>query len=158
PTSQDVAVVAVDEFDAPPALLRRLSALLGGRLAAFEGMWANFYELVTPPPAQGRAPLPPGHPYYGLVRSLAADAAADGAAFEAALGAALEAGEIVDAALAKSQAERDAMWGLRDDVAQVARDGPVLTFDVSLGIAQMESYVAEVTAALNAWRAGTRML
>jgi FAD/FMN-containing dehydrogenase len=158
PTSQDVAIVAVNDFDALPALLRRLGSALGGRLTAFEVMWTDFYELVTTPPAKGRAPVPLGHPYYVLIESLGADAEADAAAFEAVLGAALEAEEIVDAALAKSQAERDAMWGLRDDVAQVARDGPVLTYDVSLGVAQMQTYVAEVGAALEAWRPGTRML
>ena len=33
------------------------------------------------------------------------------------------------------------MWALRDDVAQTARNGPILTFDVSLPLAEMESYL-----------------
>ena len=42
------------------------------------------------------------------------------------------------------------MWALRDDVAQTARNGPIITFDVSLPIAAMETYVAEVRGALAA--------
>jgi FAD/FMN-containing dehydrogenase len=64
------------------------------------------------------------------------------------LGRLLETGGIADAAIAKSQAERDRMWALRDDVAQVARNGPIATFDVGLPIDRMEAYVAEVRAAL----------
>ena len=64
--------------------------------------------------------------------------------------AALEAGDIVDAAIAKSIAERNAMWGLRDDVGQTARNAPIIAFDVSLHIADMEAYVDEVRGALRA--------
>src|SRR5690606_5544603 len=53
-------------------------------------------------------------------------------------------GEVSDAVIAKNQAERDQMWGLRDDVGQVARNWPIFTFDVSLKIADMESYIAEI--------------
>ncbi|MGA0601040.1 FAD-binding oxidoreductase [Caulobacter sp. KR2-114] len=152
PQSQDVAVAAVNDFSSLPKLLRRLDRQLGGRLSAFEVMWADFYRLVTTAPAPGRPPLPPGHAYYVLIEALGADPGPDAQAFEAALAAALEAGEIADAVIAKDQAERDALWALRDDVGQVARDGPVLTFDVSLGVSQMQSYVAEVRAALHRWR------
>ena len=63
---------------------------------------------------------------------------------------ALESGEVVDAVIAKNQAERDAMWSLRDDVGQVARNFPIFTFDVSLKVADMESYIAEVREGLTA--------
>ena len=158
PQSQDVAVAAVDSFDDLPRLMHRLDQRLGGRLSAFEVMWEDFYDLVTTAPARGRPPLPAGHAYYVLIEALGADPEPDADTFEGALGGALQAGEIADAVVAKSQAERDALWALRDDVSQVARDGPVLTFDVSLGVAQMPSYVAEVRAALKAWRAGTTLV
>ena len=68
----------------------------------------------------------------------------DSARFEAALTDALEQGIASDAVIAKNQAERDEMWSLRDDVAQVANTWPMFTFDVSLRIADMESYIAEI--------------
>jgi FAD/FMN-containing dehydrogenase len=150
PLSENVAYLAVDSFRNLPRLLRRLERGMGGSLSAFEVMWADFYRLVTSAPAQGRPVLPYGQPYYVLVEALGADPDADAHRFELVLGEALEAGEIVDAAIAKSGAERRAMWSLRDDVAQVGRNAPIFTFDVSLKISDMEAYVAEIRGAL--WR------
>lgn len=148
PASQNTGFVAVADFDALPRLLRRLEAELAGQLSAFEVMWPEFYDLVTTPPAVGRPVLEPGYAFYVLVETLGADPEGDQARFETVLGGALEDGLIVDAALAKSQAERDRMWALRDDVGQTARHGPILAFDVSLPLGEMESYVAEVRRAI----------
>jgi FAD/FMN-containing dehydrogenase len=148
PVSQDTAFIGVERFDDLPRLLRRLERGLGGNLSAFEVMWADFHDLVTSAPARGRPPLAERYPWYVLVESLGADPAVDAARFETCLGAALEEGEIADAVLARSKAEREAMWALRDDVAQTARNGPIVTFDVSLPIPAMNAYVGAVQAAL----------
>jgi FAD/FMN-containing dehydrogenase len=150
PASHNVAMLAVDSFDHLSPLLRRLDRGLGGALWAFEVLWPEFYDLVTTPPARGTAPLPRGHAFYVLTEAMGGDIDADGERFEQVLAGALEEDEIVDAVIAKSDAERAALWALRDDVGQVSRDGPILAFDVSLTIAQMEAYVADVRAALPA--------
>jgi FAD/FMN-containing dehydrogenase len=150
PASQETALLAIDRFDALAPLLRRLEAELGGTLSAYEVMWPRFYELVTTAPATGRPILPPGNAYYVLVEALGADPDADGARFTQVLAGTLDDGLIADAAIARSQAERDRLWALRDDVRQTARDGPIITFDVGLPIAEMEAYVAGVQAALTA--------
>jgi len=148
PVSQNTAYVAVDAFGQLPKLLRMLEAGLGGGLSAFEVMWPDFYDLVTTPPARGQPPLARGHPYYVLVESLGGDEADDAARFERVLGEALESGLIVDAVVAKSGAERERMWALRDDVGQTNRKGPTVTFDISLRIADMPAYVDEVRGKL----------
>ena len=159
PVSQNVALLAVDAFPSLPRILRNLEKSLGGTLSAFEVMWEDFYRLVTTAPAQGRPPLPDGHSYYVLVEALGGDPEGDGARFERALGAELESGGIVDATLAKSKGECDRLWGLRDDVAQVVRNAPIFTFDVSLQISKMEEFVAEVhDALLSHWPAVTLMV
>src|SRR5579872_1404767 len=129
PASDNVALLAVDAFEKLPRLLWRLQRALGGSLSAFEVMWSDFYELVTTAPAAGRPILPHGHPFYVLVESMGSSAEEDAERFETVLMAALEAGEIVDAAIAKSIGERNAMWGLRDDVGQTARNAPIIAFD-----------------------------
>jgi FAD/FMN-containing dehydrogenase len=121
-----------------------MDASLGGALTAFEVMWNEFYRLVTTPPARGTAPLAQDFAYYVLLESSGGDAARDQEQFEAALGAAIETGIVADAAIASSQAQREAMWGLRDDVEQMFRLGMPVAFDVSLPLADMEAYVAEV--------------
>jgi len=148
--SQDTAFVAVDDFDSLPKLLRHMEAVMGGTLSAFEVMWEDFYKLVTRAPAEGRPPLADGHPYYVLLEAMGGHQAEDTARFEAALMKTLEAGFISDAVIAKNQGERDGMWALRDDVAQVAQNWPIFTYDVSLGIGQMEGYIQTVRERLNA--------
>ena len=150
PMSQDTAFVAVESFDQLPKFLRHMERALGGTLSAFEVMWEDFYKLVTTEPARGKPPLAYGHPYYVLVESMGGDQEEDSARFEKALMAALEAGEVSDAVIAKNQDERNQMWSLRDDVGQVARNWPIFTFDVSLKIADMDSYIAEVREGLKA--------
>ena len=159
PASQNTAFVAVSAFDRLPRLLRRIEQGLGGTLSAFEVMWLDFYKLVTTAPAKGRPLLPHDHPYYLLIEAMGGDQAADAERFERVLGDALEAGDIDDAVIAKSQSERDEMWALRDDVGQTGRNRPVFAFDVSLGVAHMEAYVAKVRGDLEArWPAMTLMV
>jgi len=150
PTSQDTAIVGVDDFDSLALLLRHMEKGLAGSLSAFEVMWREFHDLVTTPPARGRRPLQSEHPYYVLIEAQGQDPVGDSARFEALLTEAIEQGLLSDAALAKSQAERDAMWELRDDISQTARNWPIFTYDVSLRIGDMDAYVRELRAALEA--------
>lgn len=159
PATQNMALLAVDRFEQLPRILRSLERGLGGSLSAFEVMWEDFYKLVTTPPAQGHAPLGYGHSYYVLVEALGGDPDGDTERFERILAAELERGDIADAAIAKSKAECDRLWALRDDVLQVARNAPIFTFDVSLRIADMDAYVNAVRASLRArWPAATMMV
>jgi FAD/FMN-containing dehydrogenase len=148
PRSTQTALVACARFADITRLLKHMDAALGGALAAFEVMWNEFYRLVTTPPAKGHPPLPQQHPCYVLVESCGGDEARDQARFEEALGAAVEAGFVADAAIATSQAQRESLWALRDDVEQVFRLGMPVTFDVSLPVPEMEDYVAEVLGRL----------
>jgi FAD/FMN-containing dehydrogenase len=153
PKSHNAALVAADRFDQVTALLAAVDGGLGGALSAFEVMWEPFYQLVTSEPARNRPPLHYGHPYYVLIESLGANQELDTERFETVLDEAMAAGYIVDAVLAKSRAERDRLWAMRDDVEQLGRLAPMFTYDVSLPIPTMESYVAEVEAGLAAkWK------
>jgi FAD/FMN-containing dehydrogenase len=159
PVSQNMAFLAVDSFESLTRTLRGLERGLSGTLSAFEAMWSDFYELVTTPPANGRPPLPHGHPYYVLVESLGGDQDEDAPRFEQALARELEKGDIADAMIAKSKSECDKLWALRDDVMQVMRNAPVFTFDVSLKLADMERYVRKVREDLKArWPDTTTMM
>jgi len=150
PASQNTALLGVAAFAALPALLRRFEAELGGTLSAFEVMWPEFYALVTTPPAAGTPILPHGHNFYVIVDALGSRAQDDTARFEQILAGALEDGLVQDAVIAKSRGESTKIWALRDDVAQMMRNYPCFTFDISLQIADMEAYLAGLRAALSA--------
>ncbi len=156
PRSHNCALLAVPGFAEVTSLLRKLEEELGGSMSAFEVMWREFYELVTGPQARTAPPLPHGEPFYVLVESFGARPEEDAVQFEQALGAGMEAGFITDAVLGGSKAERDEIWALRDDVEQLSQLAPIFTFDISLRIADMENYVAEVRAALRERWPGSR--
>jgi FAD/FMN-containing dehydrogenase len=146
--SRQTAMVACAQFGDVTRLLKHMDAALGGSLSAFEVMWNEFYRLVTTPPAKGTPPLGQEHPYYVLLEGSGGDAERDQARFEEALGEAIEAGLLADAAIASSEAQREALWALRDDVESLFRLGMPVAFDISLPVTEMEAYLAEALARL----------
>ena len=148
--SQETLLAATPSFDALVELLGRLDSGLGGQLAAFEVLWGNYYDFNTTPPAPNAAPLARGAPFYAIAETLGGDPVADRARLEAVLGEALEAGAVTDVTIANSEAERRAIWNIREDVWQVKNIAPLLTFDVSLPIENMKEYAREVCDAVRA--------
>lgn len=88
------------------------------------------------------------YPYYILVESMGTDQQRDSEQFELLLERVFEEGLIVDAVIAKSQKERDALWEIRDNIISFLEWFPVFIYDVSLAIPDMEDYLAGVEAAL----------
>jgi FAD/FMN-containing dehydrogenase len=127
PLSHQTALLACTSFDQVTGLLGRLDALLGGQF-----------------------------PYYVIVEALGGDPTGDQARFEQGLATAGEEGRFADAAIATSQAQRDAIWALRDDVGRLFALGHPFVFDISLPVAEMEGYVAEVHRALGERLPGER--
>ncbi len=159
PASQDMAFIAVDSFKHVTDFLNHIDTTLGGTLSAFEVLWQDYYKLVTSPPATGKPPLPQDYGYYILLEAMGGEPGRDHERFVEALGQCLEAGMITDAVIAQSQAERDAMWAIRDDVGQVGQNRPIFTFDVSVSLNHMESYVEELkTNLMTSWPNHTCMI
>ena len=148
PRSTQTALVACPCFGDVTRFLKHVDGALGGSLAAFELMWNEFYRMVTTPPSKGTPPLPQTYDYYVLVESAGGNPTRDQAQFEEAIAAAIEAGLVVDAVMCSSEAQRDALWALRDDVEGIFRLGMPVAFDVSLPLAEMEGYVTEVVGRL----------
>jgi FAD/FMN-containing dehydrogenase len=148
PRAQTAALAACDDFEGVTRLLKHMDRSLGGQMTAFEVMWGDVYEVFTTPPSNNRPPLAHGKPFYALIESMGGDQAKDAERFEAALESALAGGMIADAALASSLDQVHAFWAIRDDVVQFIRYGAFFTFDVSLPITAMETYVAEVKAGM----------
>jgi FAD/FMN-containing dehydrogenase len=156
PASSCSAFVACRDFGAVSGLLGMLDAGLGGQLSAFEALWPEFYELTTTAPALSSPSLAYGHGMYVLVEALGADPGADQERFERVLADAADSELIVDAVIAKSEAERRRLWAPREDVFQMNRYGPSHSFDVSLAIADMPRYLDTVGRALQERVPGAR--
>ena len=144
PSSQDTALVAMRDFGQVTAFLRFMEAGMGGTLSAFEVLWRDFYTLVTSQTSGRKPPLDPEYPYFVLVEALGSDQLIDSERFQKVLSEAFDKGLVNDAIVAKSQAERAAIWSIRDDVVQLLELKPVFLFDVSLPISEVEAYVQNI--------------
>lgn len=145
-SQQPTLLAGVSSFSNLVKFLQHMDTHLAGNLSAFEVMWQNYYQLVTTPPAKNAPPLPAEYPYYVLVEAIGAQ----DKVMQAALESALEASLIDDAVIAQSDAQRQQIWALRDDVEQAFQYAPVFVFDVSLRIPLMEAYVEQVNDGLAA--------
>ena len=148
--ARNSALVATDSFAKLVLLLTFIERGLGGRMSAFEAMWNGYYRIACRGPHLGEPPLAETHPYYVLIESAGADREADAERFLAALERAMEDGLVIDAVLAQSEKERDAFWKIRDNIESLVALWPLAIFDVSVPVAEMESYLARCASRLEA--------
>lgn len=147
PNSCHTALVALDSFDAVTKLLQQVRRDLMDTLSAFEVMWGQYFRGVTE--ANGhRSPLGREHPYYILLEAEGGEPDSDEERFNRVLETCFEAGVIVDAVIPKSEAERIALWDIRENFEPILEHKPVFLYDISLPIVHMEQYVADVEQAL----------
>lgn len=147
PLTTQTAMLACADFAAVQRLFVEVGRQLGPGLTAFEVMWASFYEPMV---ASGRhtPPLPGGHGCYVITEMSGTDPEADPARFETVLAGLIENDLVADAVIASSQAQADQIWAIRDDIPGLMMfTMPSVTFDISLPIRAMDSYVADLTKA-----------
>ncbi len=138
PPSIQTALLAVPGWNSVMSLLRYFDAGGPGALAACEVMWGNDYELNTGACSDIDPPLAPGAPYYLLIDVFSSERDE----FENRLAACFERGDVVDGVLAQSEAERQALWRIREDFEpEQRRFERVFGYDVSLPIQRMEDMV-----------------
>lgn len=148
--SHNTALVAVSDFVHLVSLLKTMDRFLGGSLSAFEVMWNNFYRVVSPAPGKSHPPLGWEYPFYVLIEATGSEHETDTARFEQALTNSFEQSLIADAVVAKSRAERDELWAIRENVEALLSLEPLFAFDLSLAIGDMEAYVNEIRETLRA--------
>lgn len=150
PRARATLLAALPDYDAALALLGRLQSRFAGGVAAFELMWRDFVA-ASMAWQHLREPFDTEHPLMALVDLDGGSEAALQAEVEEALAEAMEAGLVVDAALAQSQAQAAAFWKIREATAELpANLHPPVNFDVSLPMAQIGRFVDECRAALEA--------
>ena len=136
PRSRTTAVAALQDPDRALDLLERTLEACGERLTGFE-LFSDFcLSLVLKHFPDASAPFAKRFPQYVLMElsdTRPGDAVANLA--ESVLGAALEDGDILDAAIAQSNAQAKAFWKLRELISDAqAHEGPNVKHDVSIPI------------------------
>ena len=152
PRSRATAFVAVENPAAAVALLSRLRESCGERITGYELIARVCVDLVLKHLPATRDPLPTRHPWYVLVElSDTAPGEALGLALEEALGAAAEDSMLADAMVAASEAQRDALWQLREDITEAQRlEGASIKHDVSVPVSSVAEFITRATAGLAA--------
>jgi FAD/FMN-containing dehydrogenase len=151
PVTENCAWVGVRDWDSLMGLLRFIDNATAGTLSSFEVMWKYYYEAMTGSTTPHSPPVPHDYEFYVLVEMQGGHQGTDQQRFEEIIVEAYEKGLIGDAAIAKSESERQSMWDIRDDVAQLFTSGFIdletlsfYTADVSVAIAEMDDFVKDI--------------
>ena len=141
--SSATALVAVPKVRAAVDLLARLREASGDRISSFELIPRIGVELTTQHIPGVIDPLQQPYSWYILCELTSARAADPlDTIMEEALGAALEDGLVLDAALARNERERAALWKLRETIPEAQRiDGASLKHDISVTITALPDFV-----------------
>ncbi len=150
--SCNCALLAVEELDKVITLLGQADSALGGSLSSFEVMWREFYQHVTEGGKRHQLPLPDSYPYYVIIEAMGANQDSDDERFNGAMEELFESGLVVDGIVCQSISERESIWEIRDDIESLYSLYPFFTFDISLPLAEMESYIEIVREKLRQYR------
>jgi FAD/FMN-containing dehydrogenase len=161
-TGRAAALCAAPSAEAALALLARLRLAEPAALHAFEYMSAASMGLVLRHIAGTQLPVSAAAHYVLIDLATSGPEAAREeleAALEEILAEALEAGEILDAALSRSEAQRLAFWRLREEHAEAQkRAGASIKNDVSVPLSAIPALFAKAAAACEAAEPGMRLV
>ena len=119
-------------------LLARLRGAAGETVESFEIIEKAPHDLVVAHLPGARSPLAGPHNWHVLIELAGAPAL-----LEELLGAAIEGGEVEDAVVARSGAQAEALWALREGIPEAERrDGKSVKSDISVAVADVAAFHA----------------
>jgi len=156
--SRATAIAAVDSPEVAIQLLVRAKETAGGAVEAFELMGRRGLEFVLKNIPGQRDPLAQPHPWYVLVEIASGEPGAGEAAMERLLAQGLEDGLIRDAVVAQTEAQAKALWSVRENQSPGQKpEGATWKHDISVPVSQVARFIAEATAAMEAFVPGARI-
>ena len=153
-----MALCAVASPEAALQLFSRFQSHDPASISAFELMSGLGTEFVLRHIEGAVLPLGSPAPHYVLVE-LATPRPDAGlrASLEAVLERALADGSVIDAAIAESEAQRAAIWRLREEHSEAQkREGASVKNDVSVPVSKVPEFIRQATAACEALIPGIR--
>ena len=152
PQAYATAMIAVPDAAGAVALLSTLRAACDDRLSTFELLPRFGIELTTRHIAGVTDPFNKAYSWYVLAELTSARADDDvnatlDATLEAALEAAMEKGQALNAIVATSLAQREALWRIRESIPEAqTHEGASIKHDVSVPVAALPEFVARGSA------------
>jgi FAD/FMN-containing dehydrogenase len=148
----------VGSLEAARTLLLHCQASAGDALEGFEVLADKTLGDVVAHVPGGRRPLAGKHPWHALIELVADRGSADrlGTLAEDLLTSALEKGLLEDAVIAANEAQAEAFWMLRDEIAPAERaKGPAVQHDISVAVERMPEFVDQAVPIVEAAWPGT---
>jgi len=160
PVGRATAIAGLDTVARAIELLTLMQRRCGERLVGFEIFSQRGLDIVRRFFPSLPAPFADAHPQYVLIELTdTREATSLRELAEEALGEALDAGLIRDAAIAASEAQAEALWGLRENLSDAqAMEGKNIKHDVSVPVSRIAAFVETTDAALAAAFPGVRMV
>ncbi len=157
PLAHATALLAAPSINDALMLLNRLQAETSGAVEAFEYMPGEFIDAYREMHPDKRLPLEERHEVNILVELAAtskrdAELGQDGSSpiverLETALMDGFEAGQVIDAVIAKSETERAAFWHLRESAAELSTlRSPEIGNDIAVPLDRMQELVENANA------------
>ena len=156
PEGRTTALVALESFDDVVRFLHFMSREFSGSLTSFEVMWDSYYDYIIEHVPTVSSPFDEHYPIYALTETSSRSGHGD---LEDSLAGELEGERILDAVICKSEREREAVWAIRDGVAEamaVIQDNA--NFDVSVPINVMAEFLAQLEKEVKAPLPDTELL
>ena len=156
--SRAVAMIGLENPDAALRLLVRAKDETGGAVEAFELMGRLGVDFALRNIAGTRDPLAERHPWYVLAEFSSGEPGSAEASMERFLASGLEDGLIGDAVVAQTEAQAKALWAIRENQSPAQKpEGATWKHDVSVPVSQVAAFLAEATAAMQAFVPGARI-
>lgn len=152
PQARATAWVTVPDPAAAVALLAHMRGGCGDRITAFEIVGRPALDLVLQHIEGARDPLPGSASWAVLVElsDTLPDAALEDM-FERELGAAIEKGLVLDAAVAGSLAQAEALWALRENISEAQRlEGVSIKHDIAVPVSCIPAFLSAAGSRLRA--------
>ena len=158
PVSRATTMVACDGPDVALLLFERMRSQNADVLSTFEYIDRSALQMAIDHGPGCSDPMMQAYPAYCLIEltSTGAQDALD-ARMEATLEAAFEAGEVIDAVIGASEAQKDALWALRENLSDAQKpEGASIKHDVSVPVSRVADFVNVAKAACIAYMPGLR--
>ena len=159
PREQRTAWLAVGSPTSAVALLTLCRARLGDTVSSFELIAGDAVDLVLRYLPGARLPLAAPSLWYVLLEAGWSFDDGLAARLEEMLAVALQQGLVRDGTIAASEAQRKAMWALRENVTEaMARDGTVLRHDVAVPVSRVAELIERGAQQIGSAAPGVRIM
>jgi FAD/FMN-containing dehydrogenase len=148
PNAVNVAVFAVESFEAVQNVYTRVKSHCGEILSAFEFFDSQSMKVVK---HHGiKDPFQDKHPFYVLIETSGSNKEHDDEKLNGLLEDLMESSAISDGVLAQDETQLQSLWSVRESIAEAAgKMGSVFKYDVSMPVDKMNELVEDMRKRFN---------